>query len=116
MIETAAFDAITTVATVPAILAIVNLLKRAGMSDKLSPFIAILLGIGINVSVLYFGETEWFKAASQGLILGMSAAGVYDISVTAGAKKKEVVNVGPTSVYPQEETIIVSNEGDTPSV
>lgn len=115
MIETAVFDAITTVATVPAILAIVNLLKRAGMSDKLSPFIAILLGIGINVSVLYFGETEWFKAASQGLILGMSAAGVYDISVTAGAKK-EVVNVGSTSVYPQEETIIVSNEGDTPSV
>lgn len=115
MIETAAFDAITTVATVPAILAIVNLLKRAGMSDKLSPFIAILLGIGINVSILYFGETEWFKAASQGLILGMSAAGVYDISVTAGAKK-EVMNVGPTSVYPQEETIIVSNEGDTPAV
>ena len=55
MIETAALDAITTVATVPAILAIVNLLKSTCMSDQLSPFIAILLGIGINVSVLYFG-------------------------------------------------------------
>lgn len=73
-------DAITTIATVPAILALVNLGKRLGLNGRLALLSAVVLGIAVNVANYYLGAEPGYQAAVQGLILGLAAAGLYDIT------------------------------------
>jgi hypothetical protein len=73
-------DAITTIATVPAVLALVNLGKRLGIDGRASLIAAVVLGVAINVANHYLAGEAGYQAAIQGLILGLAAAGVYDIT------------------------------------
>lgn len=73
-------DAITTIATVPAVLALVNLGKRLGIDGKASLIAAIVLGVAINVANHYLATDAGYQAAIQGLILGLAAAGLYDVT------------------------------------
>lgn len=75
---------ISSVASIPAILAIVNLLKGLGLSGKWSALVAVALGVAINVLVYLFAASGAFQAASTGLLLGLGAAGLYDASKLAG--------------------------------
>lgn len=75
-------DIVTTVATVPAIVAIVNLAKRAGLPTKAAAALALVLGVTLNLSDHYLGADPAYQAAMSGLILGLSAAGVYDLTKT----------------------------------
>lgn len=75
-------DAITTIATVPAILALVNLGKRIGINGQAALIASVVLGIAINVANLYLGGEPGYQAAVQGLILGLAAAGLYDTTAT----------------------------------
>lgn len=70
----------TTLATVPAILAIVNVLKAQGLGSKYAMLAAVILGVGLNVADFYLGAYGGYQAASAGLILGLGAAGVYDVT------------------------------------
>lgn len=72
-------DLVTSIATVPAILAIVNLLKGLGLHGRWSALVAVALGVGLNLAVWAFADYAWFTAASSGLILGLGAAGLYDL-------------------------------------
>lgn len=78
-------DIVTTVATVPAIVAIVNLAKRAGLPTKAAAALALILGVVFNLSDHYLGADPAYQAAMSGLILGLSAAGVYDMTKTTSA-------------------------------
>lgn len=71
-------DAVLTLATVPAVLAIVNLLKSVGLSGKWSALAAVVVAVGITISSELFGDHPVYAAAATGLILGLSAAGLYD--------------------------------------
>lgn len=63
--------------TVPAITAIVNLVKGIGMPAKIAPLVAIFLGI----AGYGFATGEWSPAnISAGIILGLSASGLYDVT------------------------------------
>ena len=73
-------DAVTTVATVPAIVAIVNLLKGLGLDGKLSALVAVILGVVLSIAVVAGAGNPIFEAASGGLILGLGAAGLYDLT------------------------------------
>lgn len=77
-------EAITTLATLPAILALVNLLKKLGLSGKLALLAAVGLGVGITVANYYLAMYGGYQAAVEGLLLGLGAAGVYDITTTVG--------------------------------
>lgn len=59
--------------TIPAIVALVEALKRSGMNSKYAPIVAIIVGIGFGLAL-----GDWVG----GLILGLSASGLY-----SGAKK-----------------------------
>lgn len=76
-------DVALTLASVPAILAIVNLLKGLGLSGRWAALAAVLLAMVINLAVALWGDNQIFQAAASGLILGLGAAGLYDAS---GAK------------------------------
>lgn len=76
-------DIALTLASVPAVLAVVNLLKSVGLSGKWSALAAVLIAVGISLSVALFGENAVFQACASGLILGLSAAGLYDVGKSA---------------------------------
>lgn len=70
------------IATVPAVLALVNLFKKAGLPDAAAPVVSLLVGV-LAVFAAQYAGVAWVKALSEGLILGLAAAGVYDIAKPA---------------------------------
>lgn len=73
-------EPIVLLATAPAILALVNLAKQLGLPSKASMVLAIILGVAMNVADYYLATYGAYQAATTGLILGLSAAGLYDIA------------------------------------
>lgn len=71
---------IVTIASIPAILALTNLAKSLGLSGKTSALLAVVLGIALAVAQYELAGYGWYQAAAQGMILGLSAAGLYDVS------------------------------------
>lgn len=63
------------VALVPLILALVELFKRTGLSDKWSPVLSVVLGLLAGVFVLDTGDL--YEGIVVGLALGLSATGLY---------------------------------------
>lgn len=73
---------ITTLASIPAILALVNLAKTLGLKGKAATILAVLLGLGLNLAQYFLASYGWYQQAIQGVILGLSAAGLYDLTPT----------------------------------
>lgn len=76
---------IVTLATVPAILALVNLAKNLGLSGKWSALVAFVLGIVISFGDYFFtaatqSSAGAYAAVVGGAILGLSASGLYDVA------------------------------------
>ena len=63
------------IALVPVILAMVELLKRVGIPKKLSPLVAVTLGIFCGFYYLAPGEPK--KAIFLGIVAGLSAIGLF---------------------------------------
>ena len=94
-------DAITTLATVPAVIALVNLIKNTfNINGRYSALLAVIIGVGLNIANYALGDAGWYQAAAQGLILGLGSSGLYDITNTASAPSDEVISLGLT---PQDE-------------
>ena len=79
-------DALTLIVTVPAIVAIVTVLKRFGLRGPWTLLAAILVAIALNVGNYYLGTYGGYQAAVEGLILGLAAGGTYDLAKTAAPK------------------------------
>lgn len=73
-------ESITLIATIPAILALVNLAKRFGLTANLALLTAVVLGVALNVADYLWSGSGVYQATVQGLILGLSAAGLYDVA------------------------------------
>lgn len=71
-------EAVTLIASIPAILALVNFAKKLGVSNQASLALSVVLGVAINVANFYLASNGGYQAAVQGLVLGLSAAGLYD--------------------------------------
>lgn len=85
---------IVSLASIPAILALVNLGKALGVKGKWAALLAVLLGVGLAIAQYALGGFGWYQAAVQGIILGLSAAGLYDMKATTGGQG-ETENVAP---------------------
>lgn len=78
-------DPITTLLSVPAIIAIVQLLKSFGVAGKYALLAAVLIPVAGQVIVYEFDESGLLPVIAQGILLGLAAAGVYDAAkVTTG--------------------------------
>lgn len=90
-------ESIVTVASIPAILALVNLAKQFGVAGKWAALLSVVLGIGLQVADATLAvdavltPQTIYSAAATGLVLGLSAAGLYDVAATIGAKATEPV-------------------------
>lgn len=93
-------ELITTLATVPAILALVTLAKDLGLPSKLAPVVAIVLGMVLSLfdavtSGLSLDQQNLMVILGTGIILGLSASGLYDGASIIGknrAKEPEQVS------------------------
>lgn len=76
---------ITTLATPLAILALVELAKSLGVGGKAATALAVGLGVILAVADHLLAGSAIYGAVTQGLILGLGAAGLWD---TAGRVSK----------------------------
>lgn len=73
-------DYIAMIASVPGVVAVVNLLKQLGVTGKWSLVAAIVVGAALNVANFYLGDVGAYQAAVTGVMVGLGAAGIYDLS------------------------------------
>lgn len=83
-------DVVTTIATVPAVMALSTIAKDMGFPVRFIPLLAILFGVALQTlqELALGGVGNWYQVVSMGLILGLSASGVYDGAKTVGTKHK----------------------------
>jgi len=78
-------DVVITLASVPAILALVNLAKNLGLAGKFSALVALVLGIVFSLGDYVFTAAQqtgpgMYMAVMAGAVLGLSASGLYDVA------------------------------------
>lgn len=77
--------------TVPAIVALTNLAKRTGLPSKLAPLVSVLAGVAVACGDAYSTGTGYLDAVARGIVLGLTASGLYDLM--PGEPKASTVNV-----------------------
>lgn len=77
--------------TVPAIVALTNLAKRTGLPSKLAPLVSVLVGVAVACGDAYSTGAGYLDAVARGIILGLTASGLYDLM--PGEPKANMVNV-----------------------
>lgn len=77
--------------TVPAIVALTNLAKRTGLPAKLAPLVSVLVGVAVACGDAYSTGAGYLDAVARGIILGLTASGLYDLM--PGEPKGSTVNV-----------------------
>jgi hypothetical protein len=87
-----------TLASIPAIIAVVTLAKDLGLRSTFAPLLAILLGVAFAIFDLFagagvIGTQTILQAIAAGILLGLSAAGLYDGARAIGSKTPATVVV-----------------------
>lgn len=77
--------------TVPAIVALTNLAKRTGLPTALAPLVSVLVGVAVACGDAYSTGAGYLDAVARGIILGLTASGLYDLM--PGEPKANTVNV-----------------------
>lgn len=77
--------------TVPAIVALTNLAKRTGLPASLAPLVSVLVGVAVACGDAYSTGSGYLDAVARGIILGLTASGLYDLM--PGEPKANTVNV-----------------------
>ena len=68
------------VAGVPATVALTNLVKNTFNPGKWAALISLVISVALNVSVSAYSGEDLFIGAMRGLILGLAASGLYDLT------------------------------------
>ena len=74
-----------TLATAPAVLALVTLAKDLGLPTRLAALAAVVLGVILAVADHVLAGSGIYAAGASGLLLGLGASGLYDAARLAGA-------------------------------
>ena len=77
--------------TVPAIVALTNLAKRTGLPSRWAPLVSVLVGVAVACGDAYSTGSGYLDAAARGIILGLTASGLYDLM--PGEPKANTVNL-----------------------
>lgn len=77
--------------TVPAIVALTNLAKRTGLPSRWAPLVSVLVGVAVACGDAYSTGSGYLDAAARGIILGLTASGLYDLM--PGEPRANTVNV-----------------------
>lgn len=93
--------------TVPAIVALTNLAKRTGLPSRLAPLVSVLAGVAVACGDAYSTGSGYLDAAARGIVLGLTASGLYDLM--PGEPKASTVNVYG------KDSVVRGRHSETPS-
>lgn len=79
-------DALNTILSVPAVLAIVTLGKSFGLAGKWALLAAVVVAVLLNVADYLWSASGLYAAIVSGVLLGLAAAGLYDTAKAAAPK------------------------------
>lgn len=82
-------EPLTLLATVPAIVALTNLGKRLGVPDAAALLLAVVLGVALGAAEQLVGTDPLYQSAANGLLTGLAAAGLYDLTHTSRLQESE---------------------------
>lgn len=80
-------EEIINIATVPAVIALVTLAKDLGLPSKFAALVAVVLGVALSLfstAAVSGTITNWYEPIGVGVILGLSASGLYDGAKAVG--------------------------------
>jgi uncharacterized membrane protein len=80
-------DTLNTILSVPAVVAIVTLAKSFGVTGKWALLAAVVVAVALNVATYLWSTSGLYAAIVAGILLGLSAAGLYDVAKTAAPKQ-----------------------------
>ena len=86
-----------TLLTAPAIVALVNLAKTIGLSGKWSALVAVTLGVTV-ACLEHYAPVDAVQTVSAGLVVGLGAAGLYDVgktTITGSSEAKRAIQEPP---------------------
>ena len=106
-------DTTTGLLSVATVIALVTVAKQTfpAVSGRWSTLLAVVLGVVIGIGEHVFTATEAitasgiYGAGAAGLLVGLGASGVYDISQNMGSKETIAVPV-------ETELLAITDEGD----
>lgn len=81
-------DAINALASIPAIVALVQVAKSFGVAGKWSIVTSLAVAVAINVAVYLWAASGMFDAVATGILFGLGAMGLYDIATLASSASK----------------------------
>ena len=100
--------------TVPAIVALTNLAKRTGLPSRWAPVVSVLVGVAVACGDAYSTGAGYLDAVARGIILGLTASGLYDLM--PGEPKASTVNVyGKDSVRGRHSATVGAPETEAPA-
>lgn len=88
-----------TLLTAPAILALVNLFKGLGLGGRWPALVAVLLGVLI-ACIEHYAPADAVQTVSAGLVVGLGAAGLYDVgktTITRSGEARRAIQEPPMS-------------------
>lgn len=71
------FELIAGVSAIFVIIAVIEIFKSFGLNQKYSPIFAVILGLVFSFAMAFYGNTVEYESAIKGLIVGLSAVGLY---------------------------------------
>ena len=75
--------AVSSAAIVPVIVALTQVVKMTNLiKDRFAPIVSILLGILLAFLVVHNGPYTWGNILLTGILYGLSASGIYSITVS----------------------------------
>lgn len=77
---------VTDIVLIPVIVGLIELLKLYGLPKKLMPILSLALGIGGGIFYLF--PHDWKSGVLGGIIMGLSASGLYSGGKTIVRKKE----------------------------
>ena len=100
--------------TVPAIVALTNLAKRTGLPSKLAPLVSVLAGVAVACGDAYSTGSGYLDAVARGIILGLTASGLYDLM--PGEPQANTVNAnGNDTVRTGRPSAATGTQPETPA-
>lgn len=72
---------------IPIVMALVEVFKKTGLPDKFAPILSVALGMAYTVSyTVLSGQGEPINSLYLGLVVGLSASGMYSLANRAVAQ------------------------------
>ena len=78
------------IALIPVITMLIEVIKKAGLPNRFAPLVSIIIGIGFGFIVENNGDIK--NAIITGVIMGMSASGLYSTGKEASKGLNDIKN------------------------